>query len=116
MNAAQAIAALDRAVAAAGEDIVLRRQTKGPGSSFATFEVTCRASVRPYPPAELVGDVKQGDVKVILSPTEMEDRQWPWPPVIGDKVVVGGRTMGVMDVGLIRLGADMVRIELRARG
>jgi hypothetical protein len=110
------IADLDEAVAEAGQDITLRRVTGT--SQQASFEVKIRAAVRGYRPNEIVNGsgIIQGDRKVIMSPTEMLDRKWPWPPKNGDKAVINGSTVAVQSVNQVVVGGELVRIELQVRG
>lgn len=119
------IAALDRALARAGELIVLRRMT---GTTPQTwFDVKCRALVRGYKPEELIGSITQTDSLVILSPTEIDRAQWPGGvapttttdpriPKKGDKAVIRGATRNVEAVGPIYVRGELVRIEMRVIG
>ena len=112
MSPEEAIAGLDRALEAAGETVTLRRETAGPGAMMLPLSVTCRATVRfgGAPPAE--GFDAQGAATVVLSPTEMDERQWPWPPRAGDKVEIAGFDHMVREVRPFRLGGKLVRVEL----
>ncbi len=69
-------AALDAALATAGEDIVLRRQIAS-GSSIANIDVTCRARLDTVGTEEIAGTIAVSDLKVIMSPTEILAAQWP---------------------------------------
>lgn len=113
MTPAAAIAALDRGLAAAGQDITLRRTT---GTQLIPLDVACRAVVRDYAPAELVGEIQQGDTRVILSPSEMTNAQWPWPPRAGDFVVIAGRLRAVRAAPPFYVDNVLVRVELQVRG
>ena len=115
MSAAD-IADLDAAVEEAGQDVVLKRITGT--SNQASLEVTVRAAVRGYRPNDIVAGsgIIQGDRKVIMSPTQMRDRQWPWPPKNGDKMIINGATVSVQAVNQVVVGNEMVRIELQVRG
>lgn len=113
MTPQAAIGALDRALASTGETITLRRTT---GTQRVPLDVTCRAVVRNYRPIELVGEIQQGDSLVILSPTEMAQAQWPWPPKNSDLVVVAGRQRAVQGVTPFYLDGTLVRVELQVRG
>jgi hypothetical protein len=114
MSPEAAIAALDRALAATGEDIVLRRTT---GTKPAIpLDVGVRASVRGYRPEELVGGIIQGDSLVIVSPTEMKQRRWCWPPRANDKAVIDEKVRNVVAVNGIKMKGVLVRIELTVRG
>ncbi len=119
------LAALDRALARAGETVILRRTTGT--TPQVSFDVECKAMVRGYRPEELVGGITQTDSLVILSPTSIERAQWPGAqspsafgdvrvPKKGDKVVIQGRTRNVEAVGPIYVRGELVRIELRVLG
>lgn len=113
MTPAAAISALDRGLVVAGEDVTLSRQT---GPQQIPLSVTCRARVTGYSPQQLVGEIHQGDSLVILSPTEMQARQWCWPPLKGDRVLAHGRTRTVLDAAPFYIGGELVRLELQVRG
>ncbi len=98
MTPSQAIAMLDRQLARHGEDVSLNGGTK-------------RAFVRGYKPDELVGDVRQTDRLVVLSPTDLGAQ-----PVRGGKVVIAGKTHNIEAAGLTLLANTLVRIDLRVRG
>lgn len=108
MTPDQAIAALDRAIATAGEDIELRHMASGSASSTENL----RAFVRGYRPDELVGAIQQGDGMISLSPTGLVS-----PPKFNDKAVIGGsRVRNVQGVEVIRLAGVVVRYNLQVRG
>lgn len=69
-------AALDTALASAGEDIVLRRQIAA-GQNFANIDVTCRARVDTVDADEIAGTIAVSDLKIIMSPSEILAAQWP---------------------------------------
>jgi len=100
MSPESAIAALDRAVHVSGEQIRLRRTT---GTQQIPLDVDCRACA-------------QGDLKVILSPTEMKNAQWTWPPRVNDKCIIGGKQFTVFGTDNLSIGGQLVRIELQVRG
>lgn len=124
----QFIARLDHSLAQHGEWIILRRIV---GTTNAVnIDVKCRATVNDYAPEELVGGIMQTDSKVIMSPTQITDAQWPGgaapllPPFnvdprvprINDKVIAGGRIRNISFVNPITVGDELVRIELRIAG
>lgn len=113
MTPEAAIAALDRGLASAGQDVTLRRTT---GTQRIPLDVTCRAMVRAYQPHELVGEIQQGDSQVIISPTEMARAQWPWPPKANDFVIVAGRQRTVLAAAPIHMADELVRVDLQVRG
>lgn len=121
MTPAEAIDALDRALARCGEDIVLRR---------TGVDLPVRAHVRTFRQEELTGGVMLGDLKVILSPTGLDDADWlaaipaGTPPFDPDrrvprrneKAIVQGRLRNVENPMPIMMGGELVRIELVVRG
>ena len=112
MIPAACIAALDRALAANGEDIVLRRMTHVGTISTPSDRPGIRAHVRGYRPDELVGNIAQGDRRVILSPTGLGGDL----PKRGDFVLIAGRSCKIEAAPEIRVGGVVVRIELQVRG
>lgn len=123
------VAALDGALADAGEDIILRR-TVGTGAAAANVDVTVRASVRAFAPDELVGAILQSDSMAIISPTQIIAAQWPGGqptsaaihradprvPKVGDKAIIQGRIRNVTFVEPILVAGELVRIELTVAG
>lgn len=125
MSALSHISALDRGLAARGQDVILRR-ISGSGPSATSIDVACRAVVRGYRPEELVGGIAQGDSQVILSPSEIRSSGWPDPgglpsgsaslPKKGDKLIVQGRMRTIEAVAPIQVAGELVRIDLQIRG
>lgn len=130
MSAAQEIADLDNHLSLDGQDIVLRRVK---GTSLATqqnVDVTCRAFVRGFAPNELVGSITQQDRKVILSPTQIDEADWPADeadstslidPRIprknrGDKCIIGGKLYSVEAAEGILIDDTLIRINMVVRG
>jgi|SRR5579885_1059441 len=113
------IAALDEALAAVGEDIVLRRVV-GEDPSTTNIDVTCRAVVRTFEPEELVGGIAQTMSKVIISPSEISAAGWPGVtpniPQRLDQVVIAGRVKDIEAVDPIYVRGVVVRIELQVLG
>lgn len=121
-------AALDRALAKKGEDVILRRIT-GTGAAAVNVDVTVRASVRSPGAEELVGGIVQDDLFCILSPSEIDAAQWPGgqPPTVtndpripdknrGDKAYVRNAWRTVQWGQGIYPGGELARIEMRVRG
>lgn len=113
MTPAAAISALDRGLQVSGEDVVLRRKT---GTQAAALDVTVRAALRGWTPAAEPGFATQGETLATLSPTEMQRRQWSWPPAPGDTLVTRGIERRVRGVNNVRIGGELVRIELAIIG
>lgn len=125
-DAADAIAALDEALADVGQDIRLQRLT---GSQAIPFEVKCRAIVRGYAPDELINGITQQDSFVILGPTEIDRKGWPGPqssadpsnvdrriPRKLDRVFINGKPRNVEAAVGIYVDDTLVRIEMRVLG
>lgn len=116
MTPAAAIAATERAIAAVGETVTLRRPA---GVSPQTFtDAEARARVTDFHADELVGSLQQGDRKLIVLAKDLEARQWPVPPRKGDKAIVRGKTLNVeaVDDSTRRVGGVIVAYEIAARG
>lgn len=130
MTPTQAIAALDRALAASGEDAILTRNI---GTNAAQVPVSVKVRVKTYgykPQALYPGSpIQQGDMQVILSPTQINAAQWPGGiaaqpgaldpriPIKSDRLIIGGHVYQVQaaaDVSRIR--GHIVRFELQVRG
>jgi hypothetical protein len=107
MNPARLIRDLDRALAEVGQDVTLRKGNTADG------EVTVRAFARGYKPADLVGDVRQGDLNVTLSPTGLDA---VLPLKANDKILVAGAVKNVEQAEHVRMLDQIVRINVRARG
>lgn len=112
--ATEAIAVLDRQLAAKGQTITWRRYS-GLGEGRVAADVAVRASVRDYQPREIVGGIVAGDTRVILSPTDVATAGRGWP-VIGDVVVIDGRERRVSAAPVTRLNDQVVRIDLQVEG
>jgi hypothetical protein len=106
MTPVQAIAQLDRQLAKHGQTVVLTRSGSDP--------ITMAAFVRGYKPEDLVGDIQQGDLSVILSPTNIG--AFPVPVREGDKVSVAGAVKNVQSAEHVRMLDQLVRINLTVRG
>ena len=46
-------------------------------TNSVNIDVKCRAFVRAFRPEELVGTISQTDSQVIMSPTQIDEAQWP---------------------------------------
>lgn len=124
------IAALDRALAIAGTKLLLRRPTTPSPTDLDNVP----AAVRSYLPEEITGGINAGDLKIVLSPTGLDDADWmaafsstggssltapydveTWLPKKGDLVVVDKRLHSVEAVMPIRINGTVVRIEMQVR-
>lgn len=126
------IAALDNALAQAGEDIILRRVV-GTASNQANIDVTCRARVNAATVQQIAAGIPATELNVILSPTQINNAQWPGgtvpalPPFnldqriprvgVTDKILMRGQQpRGVSFVDPKFINGELVRIDLRVTG
>lgn len=105
MTPLQAIAMLDRQLARHGQTVTLAR-----GAS----SVTIPGFVRGFRPEELVGDIQQGDLSAVLSPTNLGD--FPVPVQHNDKLTVAGAVKNVESAEHVCMLDQLVRINLVVRG
>lgn len=125
MSPQEMIAGLDDALREAGQTVTLRRLV---GTTSQTpYDIVLPAHVRGYAPNEIVGGIRQGDSKVIVSPSPIAAAGWPGAgsatdgtdarmPRMGDKVITQGRTRNVEAAVPIYAADTLVRIELQVRG
>lgn len=124
------IASLDNALAEAGEDVILRRVV-GSGSAVANIDVTCRARVDAMKTEQMAAGINATDLNVIISPTQINDAQWPGgtvpilppfdvdpriPRASVDKMIVRNSIRNITFVDAKVIGDELVRIDLRVSG
>jgi hypothetical protein len=127
-DAEREIAELDKSLATDGEDIVLRR-TVGSGATQQFINVKCRAFVRGAKANELLtgSGMSQTQNIIVISPTQINRAQWPGGqpigqsedpsiPKIGDKAIAKGRSGAVLFVDPIKIGDEIIRINMWAAG
>ncbi len=107
---ASTIAEYRRAFALVGETVSIRRGTSGSATATAV-----RARVKDYAADELVGDIAQGDRRIIIM---AEDVPLAPPLAKGDRLVVRGQPMvvQVVDDNTRRVAGVLIAYEVRARG
>lgn len=122
------IDALDRALAKAGQTIVLRRQYGQAPNVVNVDSPAIPAAARSPSNEELAAGYAQTDSVVILSPTGIADAQWPGGelpsatvadpsmPRRNDKAIIDGRIRNVELVKPFVIDSDLVRLELRVLG
>lgn len=105
-------AAYRHSIAVTGETVTLRTFT-GVGASRTGADVSVRARVRMFEPAQLVGGLQQGDRELIVLAEDV-----PTPPKKGDQVIVRGTTMTIqaVDDSTRRLGDVLLAYVITARG
>lgn len=107
------IAALDDALARAGETIIIRRYTATTGNPRPKVDLPVRAGVRAVAAAQLVGVIDQSASMVIVSPTGLSSLL---PLKKGDKVVIQGKERNIEFPKPIFIQDVLVRIELLVTG
>ena len=123
------VAALDRALVAAGEDIILRRRVgEPPNQTFVS--VTCRARIDGLDTIQSPAGIKLSEVAVIMSPSQINAAQWPGgtipvpPPFDADPrlprandtddlIIRGQRPRVITFVDAKVINGALVRINLR---
>lgn len=124
------IASLDDGLAQYGEDFVLRRVI-GTGANVINVDVTCRGRIDGVTVQEIAAGIKATDLKVIFSPTQINDKKWPGgtvpqlppfdidqrvPRESTDKAIVRGRPRTVAFSSPYFINGELVRIEMRVTG
>lgn len=125
------IAALDRALAAAGEDIVLRRVV-GTAPNVVTADVTCRARVTASNADITPAGVVVTTYEIIISPTQIRSAQWPGgtlpkvapfdrdqaiPRAMTDKILLRGQPpIAIVFVDPVFVDNVWVRANIKAKG
>lgn len=83
------------------------------GIKHGADEDTTLARVTGYAPDELIGDIRQGDVKIIARAEGMS-----FIPARADKVTVRGKILNIefVDANTRRIQGVLIALEIRARG
>jgi hypothetical protein len=126
VSAADEIAALDRALLEVGQNAILRRTV---GTTSQThYDVVVRVWAVGFAPSELTPEIIQGDTKVILSPTQINEAGWPGAgagsgggdqrvPRRGDKFIIQGTARTVLaTMPPYYVDGTLVRLEAQVRG
>ena len=93
-----------------GQTVTVRR----PGSP--SVEASVKAFVKDFSPAELQGNLQQGDRRVIVAHLSLVRESWPVPPRYGDQVDAGGLTYVVQSSNPLNIGELVARYDLVVRG
>lgn len=117
MTPAAARASHRRMIFQTGEAVSIRRYS-GTGGGRTSTDYATRARVMEYQPDEFVGNVKQGDRKLIVLVEDLEATAISLPVVLTDKVVVRGKELAIMalDDNTRRIGGTLIAYELQCRG
>ena len=125
------VRSLDAHLAVSGENIILRRIVGASQATQVNIDVTVRANVRLVKgPDELVNGIGQDDLRIIISPTQIANAQWPGGgidaaapfnvdrslPKRNDRVIVKGRMYTVENVNPLAVENVVVRIVMITKG
>ena len=118
MSPAETIGSLDRALAQVGEDVQIQRPASPTTPTVFSAVANCRAFVRSLPVV--------GTATVIISPTGLMKAGWPGDdpapggdpivPRITDKVFIQGSQRTIQKSRPVRVGDELVRVELEVTG
>lgn len=97
-----------RLIKSRGETVILRRDP--------ATDVSCMAAVLQFQPNELVGDIRQGDRRVVISNEEIVTASWPGPPVMKDRVVIAGKVFTITAADTRRVQDVIIGHWLVVRG
>ena len=100
-------------------DLVTVRRYTGSGSVRPKFDVEdCRARVVGYAPHELIGNILQGDRRIILVADDLLGKGFSLPLTTNDKIVVRGKELAIIavDDSTRRVNAVLIAYELQVRG
>jgi len=114
MTPADSLAQHRAFLAELGENVVVRRYA-GTGPARVPTDVTVRARVMGYKPAEVVGAVVQGDLRVIALADNLAALL---PLKTTDFLVIRGAERRVMaiDDNTRRIASTLIALEIQARG
>lgn len=106
-----------RMIDRAGETVYIRRYTGVAPPRVAT-NYGVRARVVGYEPKDLVGNIQQGDRKVIILADDLAGTALTLPLLVSDKVVVRGKELAIIapDDSTRRIAGVLIAYELQARG
>jgi hypothetical protein len=91
-----------------GETMTLKRTGQA--------DLSIKGFMRTLSADELVGELIQGDRKIITGSSELDGVTWPVPIRKGDKIVARGHTYTVQSADGVAVGSRVVRYNLLVRG
>jgi hypothetical protein len=99
------------------KSVTIRRYT-GLGAARSYTDFPCQAQVTGFAPAALVGNVMQGDRKLIIYSDDLADAGFAEPITVNDKAVVRGKELAILavDDSTRRIDDVLIAYELQARG
>ncbi len=97
---------------AEGQTVTLQRIATG----VVPVTATCKAMVRGYKAAELLGGIVQGDTRIVIAAATLAALGWPVPPKKGDKALIGSRSATVQGVETMNVRDEPAKYIIQARG
>lgn len=98
------------------ETIIVRRYT-GAGATRPKFDAEARGKAWGYSGSELIGDIQQGDQRVLVLVDDLIDNGFTLPVTANDKVVVKGKEIAIVSPGQRKApDGTLVVYDLQARG
>lgn len=114
MDPTQVRSSYRRSLRNAGELSIVRRYS-GTGTSRPKIDVNAYAKEEQYVANDLVGDIRQGESKLVLSSEDLEDSALALP-IPGDKLVFRGRELVIATVAQRRAHGVLVAYEVTVKG
>jgi len=114
---AAARSALRRQIAQHGEAVTVRRYA-GTGEARSSADYATTGRVTGYLPDQLVGNLKQGDRKVILAYDDLAATAITLPLLLTDKLVLRGKEFVIksLDDNTRRLAGELIAYEVGIAG
>jgi len=111
------VASAYRRLIEVGETVTVRRYS-GIGALRTSDDFEARARVAGYEPNELVGDIRQGDLRVVILVEDLVSEGFELPLTQNDKVVVRGKELAVLgpDDSTRRIAGEAIALDVRVRG
>lgn len=127
------LAQLNRRLHRRGEWVYVRRNAGTGASNTSYVEAKVKAFIKALTVDELIAGITQQNFLVTISPTHLEEQQWPGGSVIAagfglipvrdsafprqnDKVILRGTTKNVERIVAVWDGDECIRIELAVKG
>jgi len=117
MNVSEIKSSYRRMMDEVGEEVAIRRYT-GSGANRPYFDATVMARVVDFKPADLVGEIIQGDRNLIVIAQDLIDAQVQMGVRKGDKAIVRGKELNIeaVDDNTRRVQGQLIAYEIRVRG
>lgn len=99
------------------ETVAIRRYS-GVGTARTAVDTNCRGRVIGYAPQDLVGNLQQGDRKLIIFSDDLVANGLSLPVTTNDKAYVRGKELAIIavDDSTRRVAGVLIAYELSVRG